>query len=213
MRSATAIGDGKPPPIATLCCVNVIQSESNLNGQTLVGLDFTAQRATDVMFSRCSLTNSVFARTQLHKLDLSQSTVSECDLANAVWEAARLEKVELKHCRMTGLNLTQALLKDSVFQGCEASLSTFRTATFRKVRFVDCNLQDADFQRADLRQAVFENCNLRRAQFSFAKLDGTDFRGCAIEEIQVGVEHLRGAVVDPTQAAYLASLMGIKVVY
>jgi len=90
-------------------------------------------------------------------------------------------------------------------------MANFRGATFKKCRFVDCNLQGADFQHADLRGTVFEGCNLREAQMSFAKLDGVDFRGSAIEGLRVGIESLRGAIVGLSQAAYLAGLMGLKV--
>jgi uncharacterized protein YjbI with pentapeptide repeats len=60
---------------------------------------------------------------------------------------------------------------------------------------------------------VFEHCDLREAQLSFAKLGGTDFRGSQLENLRVGMESLRGAIVDPAQAAYLAGLMGLKVMY
>jgi hypothetical protein len=38
---------------------------------------------------------------------------------------------------------------------------------------------------------------------SGAKLIGTDFRGSKIEDLQVSLEQLRGAIVEPLQAAYL----------
>jgi uncharacterized protein YjbI with pentapeptide repeats len=59
----------------------------------------------------------------------------------------------------------------------------------------------------------FEGCDLGEAQLSFARLAGADFRGCGIKDLRVGIEHLKGAIVDPAQAAYLAGLMGLKVMY
>lgn len=47
---------------------------------------------------------------------------------------------------------------------------------------------------------------------SFAKLDGTDLRSSEIAGLQVGIADLRGAVVGPSQAAYLAGLMGLRIV-
>lgn len=188
-----------------------IASESGYTGLHLSGCDFADQHAFAVMFSACRWERVGLARTRLEKLDLDRVVMDGCDLANATWEASRWEKVDVRESRLTGVNLSQALVKDCTFHSCESPFGNFRSAVFKKVRFTECNLRGADFQRADLRQVVFEKCDLRNAQMSFAKLDGTDFRGSEIENVQVRIEDLRGAVVEPSQAAYLAGLMGLKI--
>lgn len=162
-------------------------------------------------FSACRWERVGLARTRFRKFDLEKLEMEGCDLANAVWDEARLDRVQVRESRLTGLCLAEALVKDSSILSCEIAMANFRSSVFRKVRFSDCNLRGADFQRADLRQAVFERCDLRDVQMTFAKLDGTDFRGSRIEHMQVRIEDLRGAVVEPSQAAYLSGLMGLKI--
>jgi uncharacterized protein YjbI with pentapeptide repeats len=188
-----------------------IESETSYDGLTLAGVDLSDQSAAMAGFVRSRLSDIGMARTRFEAFDLDRVHLDGCDLANAVWTKARLCRVEAKECRLTGIDLGEALVKECRFLACEASLANLRAASFRKCRFVDCNLQGADFQHADLRGTVFEGCNLREAQLSFARLEAADLRGSAIEGLHVGVDALRGAVVDLSQAAYLAGLMGLKV--
>jgi len=46
---------------------------------------------------------------------------------------------------------------------------------------------------------------------SFAKLDGADLRGSKVDGLQIAVDNLRGAIVEPFQAAYFATLLGLEV--
>ncbi len=90
-------------------------------------------------------------------------------------------------------------------------LARFRFASFKSVIFDGCNLQDANFQGADLSGVRFRNCDLSRAELSQAKLTGTDFRTSVIEGMRVGPTEVVGAIVDPFQAAYMASLLGLVI--
>ncbi len=193
--------------------IDELHSDTDHHGLVVAGRDFTGQCASAVAFKDCRLTRTVFARSSLHGLDLSGTILEGCDLANALWEGARLENALFVDCRVTGLDLSQASLQGTEFRSCEISMANFRNAVFKKTKFVDCKLRGADFQRADLRQAVFQGCDLREAQMSFAKLDGTDLRSSEIAGLQVGIADLRGAVVEPSQAAYLAGLMGLRIVH
>ncbi|MBP1627161.1 MAG: pentapeptide repeat-containing protein [Holophagaceae bacterium] len=221
-QTMSTLGGPQPPKVSERLSfyldpggmvMDKLESEATYESIDVTGLDLSGQHATMVTISKSHLSKASFARTCLQRLDLTKVKLDECDLANAVWERARLDKLKINGCRLTGLNLSNAHVREAVFQSCEASFSNFRSVSFRKSRFVNCNLKGADFQDADLRHVVFENCNLREAQMSFAKLEGTDFRGSEIDDLRVGMDSLRGAIVDPLQAAYLSGLMGLKVVY
>lgn len=54
-------------------------------------------------------------------------------------------------------------------------------------------------------------CSLTDVQFSQAQLAGADLRTSTIERIHVGIAELAGVIVDPFQASYLASLMGLVI--
>ena len=52
---------------------------------------------------------------------------------------------------------------------------------------------------------------MRNVEMGKAKLYDADLRGSMVEGMQIGLEGLRGAVVDPAQAMSLALLMGIRI--
>ncbi|HWQ08715.1 MAG TPA: pentapeptide repeat-containing protein [Holophaga sp.] len=187
--------------------------ETTYEFQELVEVDFSDQAAEAVCLRNCRLSKVKFTRSRLQRLDLDKVEADDCDFANAFLPKARLDRVVVKESRLVGIDLSGALVKASAFEACDATYGNFRSAVFRKCRFRACNLRGADFQGADLRSAVFEQCDLREAQLSFAKLDGADLRGSELTGLRVGIENLRGAIVDPAQAAYLAGLMGLKVVW
>jgi len=174
------------------------------------GQNFSGQSGALVVIARSTLTQVNLAGTRLPRLDLDEVRMESCDLANAVWEKARL-KASLVGCRMVGLNLSGALLRHTVFQGCHGAFAQFGSMVCKVARFLDCDLHGADFQQADLRSVVFQGCNLAEAQMSFARLEGTDFRGSDLKGLRVRIEDLKGAIVDPGQAVYLSGLMGLKV--
>jgi uncharacterized protein YjbI with pentapeptide repeats len=179
---------------------------------TLTGDDFTGLAASLVSFRDSVLAKVNLAETRLFRLDCTGVRLEACDLANAVWERALLERTRLTGCRMVGLNLFQALLKQVTFQDCNLSFAQLRRLGGKAIRFQDCDLRGADFEEADLRHAVFQGCDLSEAQFSFAKLAGCDLRGSEIRGLQVRIEDLKGAVVEPVQAVYLSGLMGLKII-
>lgn len=191
--------------------IDPFESTTDHRGLELVGRDFSDRKADSVKMVSSTFARVRLARTSLRKLDLEGVTFRGCDMANGDWEESILAKVGMDECRMTGIGMVHAALADCRFVSCEAKMANFRFATLKKTNFVGCSLRNADFQRADLRGTVFEDCDLRGAQMSFAKLDGVVFCGSQIDDLQVGVDDLRGAIVDASQAAYLAGLMGLVI--
>ncbi|MDU4622450.1 MAG: pentapeptide repeat-containing protein, partial [Clostridioides difficile] len=56
---------------------------------------------------------------------------------------------------------------------------------------------------------VFEYTNLKKANFNGTKLSGIDFTTNNIEGIEIGIDDIRGAIFDVSQAIDLTKLMGI----
>ena len=176
-------------------------SDADLGGQAAEYVSFEEAR-----FSNVSMKDSNF--TGLSLLDVR---LHECDMANASLYKANLQRVELVASRIVGLKASEAHFQDVLFKGCTGGFALFRSATFKSVRFEDCDLSEADFAGADISGVVFARCNLARCDMGGAKLVGADFRGSTIEGLKVGLDELRGAIVDPTQAVGFVTLLGLVV--
>ncbi len=149
--------------------------------------------------------------SSLYAPKLSDVRLSECSLANTSCERLIAHRTEFIGCRLVGLAIADGYLQDVLFRECDLQLASLRFCTFKTVRFERCNLRGVNFQGADLSGVRFTRCDLSNAQLSQAKLQGTDFRTSLIEGLKVGAQEVVGAVVDPIQAAYMASLLGLVI--
>ena len=176
-------------------------SQADLSGQSADYVSFEAAIFSHVRMMGCNFPG----------LGLLDVRLQECDLANAGIYKANLQRVEILASRLVEVKASEVEFQDVVLKGCKAGFALFRQATFKSVRFEDCDLSDADLMGADLSGAVFSGCDLSRCDLSGAKLAGTDFRGSNLESVKVGIEDLRGAIVDPTQALEFVRLLGVVV--
>ena len=134
-----------------------------------------------------------------------------CDLANIRAHRISLLRVELIDCRLTGFSATGLEWQDVLIQNGDARYAQLQGGTFRACEFVGCKWNEADLQNADLTGSVFRLCELARADLQGAKLQNTDFRTSEVEGMLVGMNDLRGAIVDPAQAMIFARVLGLQI--
>lgn len=146
--------------------------------------------------------------------DVVDARVDNGDFSNTRALGSSLRRVELHLCRLTGIELADAVWSDIVLTECRADFAGLRHAKLERVVFRDCRLEEADFGGAALTDVVFERCELRRASFAGARVERVQLVGCDLTEL-LGVEALRGARMpwnDVVQNAPLfAQAVGIRV--
>jgi uncharacterized protein YjbI with pentapeptide repeats len=178
----------------------ILENESYANqGAQHIGFD-------QVLFQHVRLNN-----TRLKKLQLLDSRLTACDLANAEWPEASLHRLELLDCHLTGFRAIEAGLQDILFQECSGGFVQFRFSVLKSVRFERCNLSGIDFQEAKLTNVTFIDCDLSETDLSGATLVNVDLRGSKIDGMRAGLQELKGATLDPTQALAFVRALGIKV--
>ncbi len=197
----------------------------NLNAETITALEDHAeyyavsissgelvkQIAASVIFEQVRLQRVNFTQSRLPKLRLLDVQLETCDLTGALWEQARLQRVAFNGCRLMGVQLLEARCEDVVFRDCTLENAIFASATFKAAHFENCNLREVVFTEADLTNVVFQRCDLTHADLRGGKLAGADLRGSIISGMQVGAPELKGAIIDPTQAVQVVSVLGIVV--
>jgi uncharacterized protein YjbI with pentapeptide repeats len=124
--------------------------------------------------------------------DLADAVLSELDCAGHRFPRLELRRVELRTCRLTGAELGEATLTDTVFRDCQLDLAGFRHATLTRVRFSDCRLEEVELQHATLTDVLFERCSLRATNVSSARCQRIELRDCDLTAL-VGVDSLRRA--------------------
>ena len=136
------------------------------------------------------------------------------DWANARAPRWSPRRAQLRDCRLTGAELAEATIADTVFDGCRLDLAALRHARLERVVFRDCRMSECDFLGARLKDVLFERCDLREATLSLGSLERVELRGCDLTGAR-GADSLRGARMpwdDVLQNAPLfAAVAGIEI--
>lgn len=178
----------------------------NLSGSRLAGQSAASIRVEQALFKQVS-----WSETSLTAARFADVRFDACDLAGANWQAPRMSRVEFLNCRLIGMKLHQPEARDVLWRNCNLEYALSWNGSFKAARFENCVLSAASFEGADLSGVVFRQCDLSGADFRGATLAGADLRGSTLAGLQVGLAELRGAMIDPSQTASLAGLLGVVV--
>lgn len=155
------------------------------------------------------------AAAPVEPADLVDVVVCDADWSNERALRPQWRRVELRRCRLTGLQLAEAMLEDVVFEECRIDLAALRHARLERVAFRDCRLEECDLYGAFLRDVLFERCELREATFSESRLERVELRGCDLAGLR-GAGALRGARIPwhdvVANAGMFAAALGIEIV-
>lgn len=165
------------------------------------------------------------AESKLMDVDLTGASLEHATLRDVVvtegsWANVRacgltLRRVEFERARLTGVDLSDAVLDDVTFVGCRFDLALFRNAKLSSVRFQGCRMEEGDFHGSSLTSCVFDDCVLIRSSWSGAvfarsEMRGVDLAGAGNPECLRGVRMPYADVVNA--AAELAEAVGIEIV-
>jgi uncharacterized protein YjbI with pentapeptide repeats len=211
-KSAPSQAPKLPAALPSLVLQNErLEDDEEYAEARLAGVVLAGQSAANLRLRQLLCKGVSFNQTRLLAPRLIDVRFEDCDLANANWERASAHRVEWVRCQLVGFTAAEAHWQDVTLRHCNANLALFRFAMLREPRFLECDFTDADFQGADLTGAVFAKCNLTNVEFSHAKLSGVDLRTATLEGVKAGASELKGAIVTPMQAAYLASRLGLVI--
>lgn len=191
----------------------------DLSGQTLqtdvryedvlLSGDYNASQLAGLTIGPAVLNRLAARAARWRDLNLTDVRLTGCDLANIDCVGAALRRVELMDGRLTGASLSESRLSSVRFVNCKIDAGWFVRSVFVQVRFERCDLRGANFEGADLRGVALCDCDLRRARLTRARLESTDLRGSNLEGIEAGPGDVRGAIIEPLQAADLINLLGV----
>jgi uncharacterized protein YjbI with pentapeptide repeats len=145
---------------------------------------------------------------------LKDVTLRDCDLSNADGRGGSIVRTAAERCRLVGVNLGEALIRDLRVTDGSLMLASLAGATLDRVVFEDANLGEASFMDARLERVSFVRCELRGADFRGARLSGCAIRGSALDGV-LGVDSLTGVMMPwedvISSAGALAETLGIVI--
>ena len=149
----------------------------------------------DVELRDCSLDDIIFSKNDLSALKVPMLSA---------------DRIEFISCRMSGIQIYEASLKEVFFKDTKLDLGNFRFSKLKNVIFEDCVLSEADFSGVEFNNTKFINCELDGADFSNTKITKLDLRTSRLLNIK-GISSLKGATISPTQLIVIAPQLAVEI--
>ena len=193
----------------------MLEDEEEFSDFKLTEIDLKDQQAKHVIFRNGIMVRVSLIRTVLKHGKMTNVQLEECDLSNGEWAQSKLNRTAINNSKLTGFKLLEGQLNDISIEDCIGDIIQLFGSNLQNVVFSNCRLRKADFRSCQFKDVFFSNCDLTEAEFFEAKFNKVDFSGSCLHGIKAGVNDLRGAIIDTSQAIemakHLASLLGIRV--
>ena len=174
---------------------NVLIEES-LDNITIDGCKFSKCQFKDCSFSFCECMDIIF---------------DHCEFENVHFNQCSLSRVHFISCRISGMELSQSLMQDVLFQLCKGHYCDFGGSTFKDCMFDTNDLTGSGFIQCNFKHVSFDKCVLNSTEWFNTELKKLDFSSCEIENMAVSSDKLTGVVVNSSQALEFVKLLGIVV--
>ncbi len=165
----------------------------------------------DVSFESSALVGVTLLNSTIVDFELIDSKLERCNFSNTKLKKGYLKGGIMSASKATGLDISEGELKYIKFKDCKIDLANFSFAHFKEVEFHNCVLSGASFQGTDLNKVIFSGCDLTDADFSQSKIYSVDLRGSNVNGVMMDISNFKNLTVDPLQAVYFASLLGLKI--
>lgn len=166
-----------------------------IHGAKWQNLDFSGSKLNGLRMFGCELSNCRFDRCRLQDLRVWSTTFNECSFAGANLRKAMLGGVQNgKRNRFSGVNFSNADLRETVYKAAAIERCVFRGAKLVKIdfqtsTFVDCvfegELRDVLFYRRGFEGDAFPANEMINVDFSRAKLHDVGFRGLVLDRVKL----------------------------
>ncbi|WP_336854362.1 pentapeptide repeat-containing protein [Sinomonas albida] len=183
-----------------------IAAGERAEGLAFDGADLTARRLVGAAFVECSLADVSAHEADLTGASFVETRIERLGAPSLSAPRSRFRDVELEASRIGSAELYDSTWDAVVVRGCKLGFVNLRAAKLTDVLLVGCTIEELDLGRATATRVAFEDCTLDSFDVTAAELRHVDLRGARLGRVG-GIEGLRGATVNPYQAAELAEIM------
>ena len=177
------------------------------------GLELADVAADGTVFENVVFRGCTFERVNLSNCTFTDALFSGCRFVRCDMGRSWLNRVDFRSCSAPGLSFLKGRLSGVSLVDSQLAYADFSETTVDQLAASETKLSEASFHVTRLRRLVLERCDLSRATFFRTSLSGVDLSACDISGLRVSsdLRELRGAVIDPDQAAELIGFLGIKI--
>jgi uncharacterized protein YjbI with pentapeptide repeats len=177
-------------------------------------LDFSGQDASDARFldcrlERCGLEGLSMVRVRVVDSVFAEVYGASVDFADSIWRDSQMTGGRLGAMTLPGAAWTRIRLR-----GVKLGFVNLAAARLEDVIFEECEIGGVDARASQLRWVSFVDCTVQELNVTEASLSKVDLSGAKLRTL-VGVDGLRGAIINREQlldlAPLLAAQLGVEV--
>lgn len=169
-------------------------------------------------FSQAAFRKTFFENCRLGGCSLKKSGFSDvcfknCDMSNVDFSNNYFARCEFVDCKLVGAVFCVNNFQDVSFCRCSLEYANFDNTKFENTSFEDSDLSDSAFTKCRLKNFLLSKSKLSFTNFFLTSLNGVDFSESEIDNLifSDNKTELKGAIVNPMQAADLALLLGVVI--
>ena len=181
----------------------IVVSDTCLREEDVQALEVRSSVFRECSFSHCHFEKAVFVDVVFRN----------CDLSNSKFRSAYFERCRFESCKLIGIDMSDTRIKNVVFQETRLQYACFDKTKMTDVHFDQTDFTEASVIEASLKQFTAADTKFLRNNFYKTSLAGIDFTRCefAAPVVSMPPVELKGAILNPFQAADLIGLWGIIV--
>ena len=187
--------------------------DAHVSNTAFTGLELAGVAADGTVFENVAFRSCTFERVNLSNCTFTDVLFSGCRFVRCDLGRSWLNRVDFRSCSAPGLSFLKGRLTGVSLVDSQLAYADLSEASVDQLAASETKLSEASFHAARLRRLALDRCDLSRATFFRTSLSGVDLSTCDIAGLRVSsdLRELRGAVIDPDQAAELIGLLGIKI--
>lgn len=187
--------------------------DAHVANTAFTGLELADVAADGTVFENVAFRSCTFERVNLSNCTFTDVLFSGCRFVRCDLGRSWLNRVDFRSCSAPGLFFLKGRLSGVSLVDSQLAYADLSEASVDQLAASETKLSEASFHATRLRHLALDRCDLSRATFFRTSLSGVDLSTCDIAGLRVSsdLRELRGAVIDPDQAAELMGLLGIKI--
>lgn len=184
----------------------------DIDGVVISEQTLSMPEARTVSILRCRLTDCELDVDLEVPVEVHDSVLTGVDLTGR--RLTSLTKVRLERCRLGGVDLGDATIRDVAFHDCVLDLAAWRGATVERVAIRGGRLDGLDLSGAGLTDLVVADAALVDVTLDRVRAERVDLADADLSAVS-DVTQLRGCTISPSQAmalaARLAAGLGVRI--
>lgn len=175
--------------------------------------DFSGLDCSNLSFNRVIFVDCSFRGGDFSHVSFIDGIVWNSDLSNGVFAESFWASSCLCESKGIGADFSASRMRNVRFAGCNLQYGNFTKCRLPGIRIGNSDFSEAVFSETELGGAILDEVKLNRATFVKTSLGGINLTRCAIDNLRFSdhAPELRGAIVNPVQAAELAKLLGVVI--